>query len=605
VKLPSIDRLAEAARAAAVRFPFIIACAVVAAVAAIIAIDADEQSRWVRLTACATLGFPLFFAIGLRAERFGWAGAREIAALAVGFGVLAAFYWRWGGWSDDTAALRYFHFNAGLHFLVAVSAHLGFREPNGFWQFNRALFLRFLLGAVYSAALFSGLAIALAGVDNLLGVSISGESYFRLWIVIAFVFNTWFFAAGVPRDVAALDRLREYPAGLRAFAQYVLLPLVGVYLVILSAYLVRVLVTRVWPSGWIGYLVSALAALGILSLLLVHPERERSEHAWIDRYARFFWVAILPAVVMLLMAIWQRVGQYGITERRYLLVALALWLAAIAVYYAVSGSRSIKAIPASLAAIAFITFIGPWSAYATSRSSQLGRLRGLLETNGILVDGSIRRGAADVGREDAREITATLRYLVRYHGTRAIDPWYEGGISTVDTVGDGTGPSERYEAGLRADLIIRDLGIEPVDGPREDGEFRYYQAVGADQVRDIAGYDFALVDVDLVASRHIVGADTVELAVDPEDRRFDISRNGRRVLGVGLDSLLAAADDARSPDYGRDASSIPRDALRLDVSGDGIRVRLYVDYLTTRETAGGVKVENARGQLYVRFVDTP
>jgi hypothetical protein len=34
-------------------------------------------------------------------------------------------------------------------------------------------------------------------------------------------------------------------------------------------------------------------------------------------------------------------------------------------------------------------------------------------------------------------------------------------------------------------------------------------------------------------------------------------------------------------------------------------VRLYIDYLTTREEDGSVKVENARGQLYVRFVDTP
>jgi hypothetical protein len=52
-------------------------------------------------------------------------------------------------------------------------------------------------------------------------------------------------------------------AGLKVFAQYLLVPIVIRHLVILTAYLVKVLITWDWPSGWIGWLVSGVAAVGI------------------------------------------------------------------------------------------------------------------------------------------------------------------------------------------------------------------------------------------------------------------------------------------------------------------------------------------------------
>ena len=58
----------------------------------------------------------------------------------------------------------------------------------------------------------------------------SAEAYGRLDLMLLFVFNTWFFLAGVPGDFAALDESREFPRGIRVFAQYILAPLVGVYL---------------------------------------------------------------------------------------------------------------------------------------------------------------------------------------------------------------------------------------------------------------------------------------------------------------------------------------------------------------------------------------
>ena len=103
--------------------------------------------------------------------------------------------------------------------------------------------------ALYSAVLFAGIAAALAAIDNLLNIQVAGHAYSRLWIVIAFVFNTWFFLGGVPQDLNELEQRRDYPRGLKVFSQFILIPLVAVYATILMVYFARILISGQWPTG--------------------------------------------------------------------------------------------------------------------------------------------------------------------------------------------------------------------------------------------------------------------------------------------------------------------------------------------------------------------
>jgi len=592
LRLPSLGTVLAQAQATLRRFPLVVACGVAAAAAAIL-VSEDVGPGWLRdrLLAAATLGLPLCTATALLAERARSRATRVALALA-GLAALAAVHASWDGWSKPVQFARYAELSVAFHLLVAVAPFVGRGLPNAFWQYNRILFTRFLAAVVSSATLFLGLALALAALDKLFGVELPRTAYFRVWVLCAFVFNTWFFLGGVPGDLDALEESPEYPAILRVFAQYTLVPLVTVYLVILTLYFARVVVSWDWPSGWIGYLVSGVAGAGILALLLVHPLAVREEQGWIAGFARAFWLGMLPAVAMLWLAVYQRVHQYGFTEPRYFLLVLSVWLGAIALYYGVTRAQRIRIIPASLCAVALLAFAGPWGAYSVSRRSQAGRVRDLLAARGVLVEGHLRRAAADFSVDDRKALSGGVRYLVATHGSRALVPVLGDSFATRVI-----GPAERSDADPegRARSIVEALGVTYASRGGETGSAGRYFAFTSDdgEPTSLAGYDLLLV----IRTSPPPAPDGAPVALllrrAPSVR---IVRAGQVLLDVPLDSVLSRGRTA-----GARGSVLPATALRF--GAENARARAVAVLRSVNGYAGpaGPVVRDVQGVVLLKL----
>ena len=598
MNLPSIDLVVTAALGTARRFPLVLAASVLAAIAGIGLTahvgGADESTR---ALAAATLGLPLLFALTLFGERrLPSASARGIV-LAAGVAALATFWAAWPGWSSTIQALRFVQLSVAFHLLVAVLPYAGLDEPNGFWQYNKGLFLRFLTAWLYSAVLYAGLAIALLALDKLFGVTMPGESYGRLWIVIAFVFHTWFFLGGVSPELGVLEQRTDYPAGLRIFTQFVLVPIVALYLVILTAYLAKVVATRQWPSGWIGYLVSSVATVGILSWLLVRPLEERAEFAWVKTFTRGFYVVLMPAIAMLWLAIWKRIDQYGITERRYFLVVLSIWLAVIAVYYTVSRSRSIKLIPASLCALALLTLAGPTGAYAVSQASQMARLRGVLLRNDLLSDGRLRRSARDVSDADRAAISGGLRYLVETHGAEAIAAWLTDSLRLAVHVGRARPTAEAGDGDARAVMAHLHLEYVPAGSPGTGGFFTYYVPPPRGPIA-IDGYQYAIRLSYWVAKDSLKVAEHVYLRLASDSTRLLVMRDGAPVLEIPFLPLIDSAAAYRRLNPNR---TLPAEVMHLEVHSGSMAANVYLSQVHGTRGARGAKLTSFDGDLFLRI----
>ena len=465
--LPSLRQMSRDLGQTVRRFPLVVALAAIGTAVALVLIDAEGSygaSVLYRILLASAPGIPLLAAVALMAEKMRWSRGRSVAAHGAALAVLVVYAWNVPPDMENAPALhviRLLLLTFAAVMLVSVGPYLARGEVNGFWHFNKSLFLRLLVALLYAHILFAGLALALGALDNLFGLDVPGKRYFELWVLLAGFFSTLFFLAGVPEDLPALERRTDYPKGLKVFAQYILLPLVLVYLVILYAYVGKILVSWEWPLGWVSKLILGFSGTGLFALLLLYPLSDRTDNQWIRNAPRHFALALFPHLLMFFLALSRRVGEYGITEGRYLAYLLGGWLLFVALYFTFSRSRNMKLIPATLCVLSVLASVGPWSLFSVSERSQVGRLRELLEEHRILRDGGITKAVAPLPFNDAREISAILSYLNDFHGYESIQPWFTEDLRDDPATSELRRKSPAAVAGI--------LGIEYVSRWQEAG----------------------------------------------------------------------------------------------------------------------------------------
>jgi hypothetical protein len=432
--------LRETVRVAA-RFPFVVLAAVTGTVASILAIESDGVSLN-NVIMAAALGLPLMLALKLARE---WTALRVfgISIEVIGVALLAAYALSLPPNYKDYPSIywiRFFAIDIGLHFAVAYSPCLAGAGEWGYWQFNRRLFQRFALALLYTTVLYVGLALALSSLDKLLGVKVDPKRYFELWVVMVGVFNTLFFLGGVPAGREELEQDSSYPGGLRAFAQFALAPLVMVFFVILYLYGLKIVAAWSWPHGWVGKPIYFFTEVGILAALLLQPARQIEAERWARWYWKYFFRALGPLAILLLLSMKVRISEYGITEPRYYGLVLGVWLLAVSVFFTCRPGGSTRAIPASLALICLFSAAGPWGAFSISSASQEGKLLELLAPLGAVENGALvpaKHGMNSKEEESARSI---LTHLISTYGKERFP-----------------GLLERYEAGVK----VKDDGESP------------------------------------------------------------------------------------------------------------------------------------------------
>jgi len=487
MRLPSITQIWTEYNRTFRRFPLTLVSAVIGTVIAIVFIEHEkpfEQSILYNILLTTILALPLITALKLVTEKENSNSGRGWILQAIGVALLVVYAFTVP--SDLPRAplfyiFRFFAFGIGCCLLLSFLPFLYKGQGNGFWQFNRTIVFRIILAGAFAMVLFAGLGLALAALENLFGMNIPPERYGELWILILGLFVVPFILSGIPENLSELDETADYPKSLKIFGQYVLAPLVLVYFVILYAYIAKIIIIWNWPQGWVGRLILGFSATGILALFVLDPIREKMEALWIKRAARWYYLILLPLIVVLFLALWRRISEYGLTEGRYLGLALGVWLAFTAGYFLLSRSKSIKMIPASLCVWTFLVSVGPWGMFSVSEQSQIRRLKDMLTADSILVNGMVQNALSPVSDDHEVQISAILSYLHEVHGFSEIEPWFAETLRL-----DTTGAVSRFKH--PAD-VAELLGIEfnPYGGPGRDNYFYVY--IDPQTPISISGYD--------------------------------------------------------------------------------------------------------------------
>ncbi|MEL6824029.1 MAG: DUF4153 domain-containing protein [Calditrichota bacterium] len=427
MKSISLELVMNSAVAAIRRFPLVVLCSVIASAAAILALDVQSDAGWLpHIITTALLGLPLFLAVDLAAERYSFSIAKRFAAYAGALGMLAAYFFSLPTPNDEwtnTLAVKFCVLTLVFHLMVAFLPFMKKDDSiNGFWQYNKALFLRFVTGILFTTVLYTGLSLALAAIQTLFGVVISGENYGRLYILLIGIFNTLFFLSGIPKSLDELAGDNEHPRGLRIFGQFILLPLATIYLGILYVYGLQIITNWELPKGWVGYLIIAFSVVAALTWLFLYPYSRKEEFSWMSKVWRGFNLSMIPLVGLLFIALNRRISEYGLTEMRYLGVLVGICIFVFTIYFLFSKRKDIRIIPALLCAAGLLSSFGPFGSSAMSKNNQLARLTENLNKQGILQSGIIKAVSVEPDFTVRKEISNQVEYLVHHQGYATLQP---------------------------------------------------------------------------------------------------------------------------------------------------------------------------------------
>ena len=275
IKLPSLKTLIEIAQNTFYRFPFVLLSASIGTILAVYSIDlvdnSPTQETYIRGILTCALGISLFIVLTLISEKKQWKSPVHYGAQIGGAIILLIYFYFLPHKNSLVSLTRFFLLAIALHLLVSFFIFLGKNTLNAFWQFNKALFLRILFSALYSGTLYLGLILAVAAVDKLFEIDLKPTVYAKLWFCMVGIVNTWFFLGGIPKNIQELEEDTSFPKGLKVFTQYVLLPLVTVYLTILYCYMAKIGIQGHLPVGWVSNLVIGFSIAGIFALLPIYP----------------------------------------------------------------------------------------------------------------------------------------------------------------------------------------------------------------------------------------------------------------------------------------------------------------------------------------------
>ena len=316
--------------------------------------------------------------------------------------------------STDEFFRLFFIFPALLLLIMVAPYILRRSNDESFWVFNRHVWFGVAISYIAAVLLAGGIAAALAAVKYLFGVKIPDELWGDIFAFCGLVLGPIYALSFVPSKFDYQDEECHTPDQVGFIVNWILAPLVLVYMAILYAYFIKIGVMQEIPKGQLSYMIVGFLGAGLVTYIVSWPLQKTGSRA-LKLISKFFFAAMIVPVVMQAVSIWMRIDQYGFTEKRYIVAMSVLWFAFIAIGF-LTKKLQLKHIPLSLAILLLLGSWGPWSARDISASSQLDRLEKVLTENNLLKDGkvlSVPKGE-ELSYEARKNISGIADYVFRH-----------------------------------------------------------------------------------------------------------------------------------------------------------------------------------------------
>lgn len=523
------------------RFPIPVILSIIGTIIALVVLHKNEVDTVSRLFYTLALAFPLSIATTLLSEK----NNKKILNFSLLIIFLMIYYFFIG---KNLFIVDYDKYRIQYMLWMIVSISLitfipFIKKINtsilSFWHYNQKILYSVLATLVYSGAIYAGLSIALAATNTLFDLDIDSIRWAELGTLIAGLFSTTFFLSRFPR---AEEVSNDYPKELRMFTFYVLMPLVAIYFIILYTYSGKIIIIQEWPKGIISSMILGFSMLGVFTYALAYPLIVKENI--LQKIFKWFFILLIPQIILLFLAVKLRINEYAITEQRYFVVVFGCWLMTMSLYFIISKIKNIQIIAITLSILIILVSFGPWGAFQVSRDSQVKRLENILINNHMLIEGKIASTTTQISFKDRQEIGEIITYLNQNHGLKSIQPWFNENLNSA---------KENYK---RAKIATELLGINFID--RYQDEENYHFVTKSNQGLKITGYDYMVRDT---YSTTTINGNEYKFELATTTLEYIVYRNNTQIIKFSiknfLDDLISEYRKTGKSEYTGEELSLP------------------------------------------------
>ena len=248
------------------------------------------------------------------------------------------------------------------------------RDDLHVWDFTHKIWTGAGFAFLGSIIFFLGVMAIQEALKSLFGLNIRDLTEHLLLPIGLGLLAPLYWLSTVPRVDEPYDELIDNPGfvskAVAFLGTWLLSPLTLIYAVILLAYAVKILISGSLPKGEIAQLTTPFLLIGTLTWLVLEPPFIK-EKALAKLFRKVWFPISIPAAIMLAIAVFVRVGEYGFTPERVLLMLIVSWSLGLGFWFAFGpkDKRDIRIIPGFGATLLLIGTLGSgWLSIASQYS---------------------------------------------------------------------------------------------------------------------------------------------------------------------------------------------------------------------------------------------
>lgn len=330
----------------------------------------------------------------------------------------------------------------------------------------------------FSIVLFLGLSAIVGTIDVLL-INLPNTIYFDNFVFSASVFGVAFF---VSRLKEKDESLKDYnlPKIVEVLICYILIPLILIYTAILYLYFVKIIFTLKMPKGIVSHLVLWYTTFSLFIIIMATPITYKNKFA--KFYKKYFPLISIPLILLALFSINERIFQYGVTENRYLVVILILWLLFNMIFII---KADVKWVLISFIFAVLLAIFSPFNLVNVSINSQNKRLERILKKNGIIQNKKFINKNNELSQRTKNEIMSIIDYFynnaseIKRKKIKILGKTYEKPEDFMKVIGVNDSWKSYENVDIQEKNIVSDIALKTDDDI---------------EITKIKGYDYLIYD---------------------------------------------------------------------------------------------------------------